>query len=164
MTKEKENLTLTYELKANDGQTLVPELKTPTAWEAFYLTQLQQRVQKDLWRGSTGIGMHRDDLLLHINGHNVKAFGSQGQQRSCALALKLAQIEYVRQEIGDFPILLLDDVMSELDNTRREQLLHFIDGRVQTFITVNDKSLIPSLPANAYFEVQDGIISEDSHG
>ena len=64
----------------------------------------------------------------------MKAFGSQGQQRSAALALKLAQLEYVRQEIDEFPVLLLDDVMSELDDQRRCQLLKFIDGKVQTLL------------------------------
>lgn len=89
---------------------------------------------------------------------SLKSFGSQGQQRSGALALKLSQLEYVRREIGEFPILLLDDVMSELDNNRRSQLLLFIDGRVQTFITVNDRELIPELAGNAYFEICSGQI------
>ena len=86
----------------------------------------------------------------------MRSFASQGQQRSCVLALKLAQLEYSRRERGNFPILLLDDVMSELDGDRRKQLLHFIDGKVQTFITVNDKALIPPLPGSAFFRVRAG--------
>ena len=89
---------------------------------------------------------------------SLKAFGSQGQQRTGALALKLSQLEYVYQEIGEYPLLLLDDVMSELDNQRRAQLLLFIDGKVQTFITVNDKELIPELSNNAYFKISSGHI------
>ena len=95
-----------------------------------------------------------------VNDRILKAFGSQGQQRSAALALKLAQLEYVRQEIDEFPVLLLDDVMSELDDQRRCQLLQFIDGKVQTFITVNDKALIPDLSGNAYFRIIEGRIAE----
>ena len=76
------------------------------------------------------------------------------------MALKLAQLEYVHQEIDEFPVLLLDDVMSELDDARRSQLLKFIDGRVQTFITVNEKVLIPNLPDNAYFRITEGKIAE----
>ena len=74
------------------------------------------------------------------------------------MALKLSQLEYVRREIGEFPILLLDDVMSELDNSRRAQLLMFIDGKVQTFITVNDRELIPELAGNNYFEIVQGSV------
>ena len=109
-------------------------------------------------RGNTGIGPHRDDIVLLLNDMSLKSFGSQGQQRSGALALKLSQLEYVRREIGEFPILLLDDVMSELDNSRRAQLLMFIDGKVQTFITVNDRELIPELAGNNYFEIVQGSV------
>ena len=113
----------------------------------------------DILRGNTGIGPHRDDLQLLLNGLSLRSFGSQGQQRSGALALKLSQLEYVHREIGEFPVLLLDDVMSELDDSRRAQLLLFIDGRVQTFITVNDRELIPNLAGNAYFRIENGVIN-----
>ena len=95
---------------------------------------------------------------LLLDGNSLKAFGSQGQQRSGALALKLSQLEYVRQEIGEFPVLLLDDVMSELDAERRAQMLQFIDGRVQTFITVNDRELIPELEGCVYYEIVQGTV------
>ena len=128
--------------------------------EVFYEKLLNERARVDIIRGNTGIGPHRDDLQILLNGMSLKAFGSQGQQRTGALALKLSQLEYVHQEIGEFPVLLLDDVMSELDNERRAQLLLFIDGRVQTFITVNDKELIPELVNNAYFKISGGSIEE----
>ena len=70
------------------------------------------------------------------------------------------QWEYVKKEAGEYPVLLLDDVMSELDSERRKQILNFIDGRVQTFITVNDKNLIPELACNRYFCVSEGSICE----
>ena len=108
----------------------------------------------------SGTGPHRDDFLFMVGNVDIRKFGSQGQQRSAALALKLAQLEYVLQEIDEFPVLLLDDVMSELDDQRRCQLLKFIDGKVQTFITVNDKALIPDLSGNAYFRIIEGRIAE----
>lgn len=157
ITGNKETLTIVYELKANNGELLYPESDF-SAWEMFYTNKLKERERIDILRGNTGIGPHRDDIILLLNDMSLKSFGSQGQQRSGALALKLSQLEYVRREIGEFPVLLLDDVMSELDNNRRAQLLLFIDGRVQTFITVNDRELIPELAGNAYFEIMQGSV------
>ena len=159
ITSNKERLVVRYEQKANNSTMLYPE-QIEEAGEDFYRKSLEERQRIDILRGNTGIGPHRDDLQLLLNGMSLKSFGSQGQQRSGALALKLSQLEYVRREIGEFPILLLDDVMSELDNNRRAQLLRFIDGRVQTFITVNDKELIPELDSNAYFEICSGVIHQ----
>ena len=157
ITGNKEILTIKYELKANNGELLYPENDFED-WEIFYTQKLAERERIDILRGNTGIGPHRDDIVLLLNDMSLKSFGSQGQQRSGALALKLSQLEYVRREIGEFPILLLDDVMSELDNSRRAQLLMFIDGKVQTFITVNDRELIPELEGNAYFEIVQGSV------
>ena len=157
ITGNKEILTIKYELKANNGELLYPENYFED-WEIFYTQKLAERERIDILRGNTGIGPHRDDIVLLLNDMSLKSFGSQGQQRSGALALKLSQLEYVRREIGEFPILLLDDVMSELDNSRRAQLLMFIDGKVQTFITVNDRELIPELAGNNYFEIVQGSV------
>lgn len=157
ITGNKEILTIKYELKANNGELLYPENDFED-WEIFYTQKLAERERIDILRGNTGIGPHRDDIVLLLNDMSLKSFGSQGQQRSGALALKLSQLEYVRREIGEFPILLLDDVMSELDNGRRAQLLMFIDGKVQTFITVNDRELIPELAGNNYFEIVQGSV------
>lgn len=158
LTGDLEELTVFYELKANNGELIYSE--EAKNWEDFYRKKLEERKNIDIARGNTGIGPHRDDLIFKVNGKILRSFGSQGQQRSAALALKLAQLEYVCQEIDEFPILLLDDVMSELDDQRRCQLLKFIDGKVQTFITVNDKSLIPDLSGNAYFKINEGKIVE----
>lgn len=157
LTNNREKINVKYEMKGNNSTLLFPT-DLEECSEEIYTKLLFEREQIDILRGNTGIGPHRDDLQLHLNGMSLKAFGSQGQQRTGALALKLSQLEYVHKEIGEFPILLLDDVMSELDNQRRSQLLLFIDGRVQTFITVNDKELIPELKNNAYFKITDGII------
>lgn len=160
ITSNKEQLAVRYELKANNGQLLYPA-DDAACGEDFYRRSLAERQRIDILRGNTGVGPHRDDLQLLLNGTSLRSFGSQGQQRSGALALKLSQLEYVRRQLGEFPVLLLDDVMSELDNSRRAQLLLFIDGRVQTFITVNDRELIPALAGNAYFKIENGVISEE---
>ena len=159
ITQHKEQLVVRYEQKGNDGTLLYPT-EAAEASEELYRSLLLQRQRIDILRGNTGVGPHRDDLQLLLNGLSLRSFGSQGQQRSGALALKLSQLEYVHREIGEYPVLLLDDVMSELDDSRRAQLLLFIDGRVQTFITVNDKEWIPALPGNAYFKICGGTISE----
>ncbi|GAE93829.1 DNA recombination and repair protein RecF [Gracilibacillus boraciitolerans JCM 21714] len=90
---------------------------------------------KEVERGTTLIGPHRDDLLFFVNEKNVQTYGSQGQQRTTALSLKLAEIELIYQEINDYPILLLDDVLSELDDFRQSHLLDTIEGKVQTFVS-----------------------------
>lgn len=90
---------------------------------------------KEIERGVTLFGPHRDDLLFQVNNRDVQTFGSQGQQRTTALSLKLAEIELIHSEIGEYPILLLDDVLSELDDFRQSHLLNTIQGKVQTFVT-----------------------------
>src|SRR5699024_9132253 len=75
------------------------------------------------------------DLVFLVNNQNVQTFGSQGQQRTTALSLKLAEIEFIHSEIDEYPILLLDDVLSELDDYRQSHLLDTIQGKVQTFVT-----------------------------
>ena len=159
LSRGKETLQMAYACKLSGG---VQEWQEPVSvTQEMLLEQLEQRQEKDIVIGYTGIGPHRDDLRFYVNGHEGKSFASQGQQRSCALALKLAQLSYVKAVRGEFPVLLLDDVMSELDNTRREELLRFIDGRVQTFVTVNDKTLIPQLPGTEYFHVEAGQVNRE---
>ena len=89
---------------------------------------------RDLYLKSTEVGPHRDDLRFTVNGIDIRHYGSQGQQRSAALSLKLAEIELVREASDDVPVLLLDDVLSELDTNRQHALLDSI-GSIQTFIT-----------------------------
>lgn len=159
ITGNKEAFDVHYELKANNGEVL-QLTEQSFDWNDFYSQKLAEREKTDILRGNTGIGPHRDDLIFIIDGVPLKAYGSQGQQRSGALAVKLSQLEYVQREIGEYPVLLLDDVMSELDAQRRKQILLFIDGRVQTFITVNDRELIPDLKGCSYFEISEGRVRE----
>ncbi|MEI5908406.1 DNA replication/repair protein RecF [Bacillus spongiae] len=95
-------------------------------------TQLRER---EIDRGVTLVGPHRDDLQFLVNDRDVQTYGSQGQQRTTALSVKLAEIELIHSEIGEYPILLLDDVLSELDDYRQSHLLNTIQGKVQTFVT-----------------------------
>ena len=155
-----ESMLINYALKTSNDFILQQSDKSESKWQEFYLKELYERQALDILRGNTSIGPHRDDLFFYVSGKLLKAFGSQGQQRSAALALKLAQLEYVKNNTGEYPVLLLDDVMSELDSERRTHLLKFIDGRVQTFITVNDKHLIPDLNNNAYFYIENGKVMQ----
>ena len=161
LSNQADCLEIKYEMKGNNGQLFYPEEDNVKDVKEFYLKSLNERRFKDIMQGNTGIGIHRDDFRTYINGLDSKAFASQGQQRCCALALKLSQIEYVKQISGGYPVLLLDDVMSELDQQRRKQLIHFINDKVQTIITVNDKTLIPDFGSNRYFNVEQGNIKED---
>lgn len=96
--------------------------------------ELKNSLEKDLKFCSTNVGPHRDDLCFTNREMDLRKYGSQGQQRTCALALKLAEIEIVKQMTGDFPVLLLDDVLSELDRSRQNYLLDSIHD-IQTIIT-----------------------------
>ena len=88
-------------------------------------------------QGNTAKGPHKDDIEFYINGINARNFGSQGQQRTCALSLKLAEISIIEEETGEKPILLLDDVMSELDIQRQEFLIKSLND-IQIFITTTE--------------------------
>ena len=160
LSDQADHLEIKYEMKGNNGKLLYPEDYNLTDMKDFYIKSLNERRFKDIMQGNTGIGVHRDDLKIYINDLDSKSFASQGQQRCCALSLKLSQIEYVKQTTGEYPVLLLDDVMSELDQHRRNQLIGFINDKVQTIITVNDKELIPDFGSNQYFSVEKGIIKE----
>ena len=100
-----------------------------------YQEKYERIREREIERGVTLFGPHRDDLLFFVNNRDVQAFGSQGQQRTTALSVKLAEIELIKSEIGEYPILLLDDVLSELDDHRQSHLLSTIQGKVQTFVT-----------------------------
>lgn len=115
----------------------------------------------DLSRAQTTIGPHRDDLRLTINGVDARTYASQGQQRTAALALKLGELEFIRARTGEYPVLLLDDVFSELDARRRAMLLGLLGGDVQKVITATGTEGIRwrDLPEVAFFEVNAGSVS-----
>ena len=84
------------------------------------------------------MGPHRDEVTFSIDGRPARAYGSQGQQRSVVLAWKMAEVEVTRDIAGHPPLLLLDDVMSELDEHRRERLMEFVEGEIQTVVTTTN--------------------------
>ncbi len=140
--------------------------------ESILLERFKNTHQEDYERGTTGSGPHRDDLELSLDGDGLRAFASQGQQRSAALALKLAELQIIMEETGEMPVLLLDDVFSELDSRRRACLLSNIEN-AQVFITCTDRSFIlqkmkdslePSsqskVPELTFFEVIDGSVQK----
>lgn len=103
--------------------------------KAAFEQDLKRLQSREIMLGSTIVGPHRDDIQFIVNNNDVAVFGSQGQQRTTALAVKLAEIDLMQQETGEYPILLLDDVLSELDANRQTHLLLAIQDKVQTFIT-----------------------------
>ena len=130
--------------------------------EEQFLSMLEKNRQKDIFRKTTSIGPHRDDLAFFINNMNA-TFGSQGQHRSVVLSLKLAEIELMEEITREKPILLLDDVMSELDNYRQLQLLETISNNIQTFITTTTLDHLKELPEELkIFTVQAGHIKTAS--
>ena len=114
---------------------------------------LKKNLEKDFKLGYTTVGIHRDDIDIFLNDTEVKNFGSQGQQRTVALSLKLAELENMKEHCGEYPILLLDDVFSELDTERQARLLKFV-GRTQTFITCTDERKL----SGRLFEIVSGKI------
>jgi len=153
ITNNKENLTVVYHKHGIDGKDI------DNLAEEYRLKLVELR-QNDIWRGSTSVGPHRDDLILSVNGINLRTFGSQGQQRTGVLALKLAELEFIKSETGEYPVLLLDDVMSELDASRREHLITFIQDRIQTFITATEKKYFPNNEFGEFHQVVNGTIME----
>ena len=103
-----------------------------------YIKELEKNRKIDIIKGYTGKGIHRDDLKLYINDKEIGIFGSQGQHRSAILSIKLSELEIIKEEIEEKPILLLDDFMSELDKERRENFLEDVKD-TQIIITCTDK-------------------------
>lgn len=123
-----------------------------------FLENLKKSREMDIKRGFTAIGIHRDDFMIYINSRPVAIFGSQGQQRTAVLSLKLCELQIVKEELNENPILLLDDFMSELDFKRRKNFLENIDGN-QVIITCTDK--IELEKKASYFFVDKGVCKKE---
>ena len=148
ISAQTENLSVLYEMHGLDSQ-------------ENFLETLRARRFEDIRRGSTSIGAHLDDLKFLINGRELKSFGSQGQLRTVALALKLSELQFLKSETGEYPLLLLDDVMSELDSARREMLLEFLSReRVQTLITAADRAYFPTQTFGRIFLIKAGVLTD----
>lgn len=144
---QKENLKIGYLTKVT-GENV---------YQTFKAKLLESR-KEDMLKGSTSVGPHRDDMYVYINGSSAREFGSQGQQRSCVISLKLAESEIQYEVFGEKPVILLDDVMSELDIKRQEYLFNFVRG-YQIFITACEKNDARILDSAKLFEVKNGVIS-----
>lgn len=129
ISQEKEVLQIDYLSNIPATIQSLPEI------QQHFAQALAQVKERERFRQITLVGPHRDDLDFLINEKNVQTFGSQGQQRTTALSVKLAEIDLMKEETGEYPVLLLDDVMSELDDSRQLHLLATIEGKVQTFLT-----------------------------
>jgi len=122
-----------------------------------YKKALENNLQNDYFKGYTSFGPHKDDIQILVNGIDIRNFGSQGQQRTAALSLKLAELGLIKQETGKNAVLLLDDVLSELDGNRQKYLIQSMKD-VQVFITTAtiDEKLISELPKGKSFYVDNG--------
>lgn len=123
-----------------------------------FLEELKKSLHTDIQKGYTTKGIHRDDFYVYINKKQVNVYGSQGQNRTVILSLKLAELEVIREEIGEEPILLLDDFMSELDQKRRRKMIESIQDR-QVLITCTEKFEIENKPKKIFF-IKEGKIEE----
>ena len=121
-----------------------------------YLRLLKERRKLDIIKGFTTKGVHRDDFVIYINGKEVNIYGSQGQNRTVVLSLKLAELNVIYDEIGEYPVFLLDDFMSELDEKRRKNFLNNIKN-TQVILTGTEKINLTNLEYNLY-NVKNGSI------
>ena len=124
--------------------------------------KLFMNTDRDIFQGSTTVGPHRDDVLFYIGNQEIKTYGSQGQKRTAALSLKMAEIEIVEKITGEKPILLLDDVLSELDRNRQNYLLENIKG-IQTIITCTglEEFVKNGINIDQTFEIVNGSIKDN---
>lgn len=157
ISHEKEVLTIEY-----ISNYLPKNLEGKALYDKIYsgmLSELKEKLNLDMKRGYTSVGPHRDDLSFLINDIDSKKFGSQGQVRTTALSLKLSEIGIIKETIGESPILILDDVLSELDHIRQNQLIHYISD-IQTFITTTEvHSILSENLKNAkIIQVTDGSV------
>jgi DNA replication and repair protein RecF len=125
--------------------------------EGYFYDEIKKAYRNDLKQRTTTRGPHKDDISFYVNGINMRSFGSQGQQRTCALSLKLAELDLIKEETGEDAILLLDDVMSELDASRQAFLIKTLEDN-QLFITNThmDEKLLSSFPEAKKITIRNG--------
>ena len=145
ITNEKEKIEINYFSDANTRQNFINELKS--------------RRKLDIIKGYTTKGIHRDDFMIYINGKEIQIYGSQGQNRTAILSLKLAELNVISEEIGENPILLLDDFMSELDSKRRKNFLERIKD-IQVIITCTEKLVLEKSKYFSYNVIEGNVIEE----
>ena len=154
ITNGKETLEISYDANIEKKESLEEQ--------KYYLKkELSKNLKADIFRRSTSAGPHKDDLRICAEGMDIRRFGSQGQQRTAALSLKLAEIKMIREETGVSPILLLDDVLSELDEERQRFLIRSME-EIQLFITTAElnEEVKKQLSAGETFFVENGTVKK----
>lgn len=141
------------------GKDHLQTIYKPNCEEGALAEKLRRNLERDIFFGATQSGPHKDDVIFSIDGREVKVYGSQGQQRTTALAARLAEIDLIWQETGEEPVLLLDDVFSELDERRQKYLLESIGG-LQAFVTCTgiEDSVKKYIARDNLFYVENGVI------
>lgn len=148
-----ENLKLVYDPSFSFG-----DADDEKEIEVAFRDIIRKNRERELKKGTTMTGPQRDDIDIILNGESTRVYASQGQQRTSVLSMKLAEIDLMKDETGEYPVLLLDDVLSELDDNRKEYLLESIEG-IQTLITSTEKRFFTrSSDGSAFFHVVDGTI------
>jgi len=130
-------------------------------YKEMYFDKVKKNRKRDFYRKNTSIGPHKDDLKILIDGIDARSYGSQGQQRTAALSLKLAEIKLIEEETKEKPILLLDDVLSELDISRQQFLINTLKN-LQIFITTTEinELLNSKIEEKEYYKVTNGKIEK----
>lgn len=144
LSKGREQMALIYEESADERE---------------LYTAIREARTRDMKAGFSTVGPHRDDFEVMIGGAQARLYGSQGQQRSAVLSLKLAEAALLRESYGENPVILLDDVMSELDYSRQEYILNHIEG-FQVFITCCDPTAITRLTGGAVYHIENGCVTD----
>lgn len=153
ISSEKEELSLSYVSDILTGAVSSSEIRP------LYLEKLREARRNDIFTGSTTLGAHRDDINFFLDASLAKRFASQGQQRSIALSLTFALCELIEEKKGQIPIILLDDVMSELDRSRRDSVGQLIRGK-QVFITCTGVDFDTDRSVTSCFRADNGKITE----
>ena len=126
------------------------------------LLKMEKSLTKDLFVKKTTFGIHRDDIEFNLGGHNLKLFGSEGQQKNAVIAYKFAIIESIIEQTNEYPIFILDDLFGELDKEKIQNITNNLNSKVQTFITTTDIDFInqEDLKETKIFNIKDGKIEE----
>ena len=155
LTDETERFTVTYHCSMGAiGDFSAEQIKS------LFGNIIEQKLDEEIIKGTTLWGPHRDDMIFYLNGMDLKRYGSQGQQRTGILSLKMAELQVFYKCFGEYPILLLDDVMSELDDNRRHYLIEMMKkNKIQTIITgANIELLTEEIAKDEFFSVSEGKI------
>lgn len=136
----------------------------PRVEEDNFVNYLREKRGEEINRGLSLIGPQRDDLIFTLDGKNARAFASEGETRTIAICLRLASLKYIYEQSGEYPVLLLDDVFSELDEHRKQYLVNSLQGDIQTFITTADEHILEDLPLanSSIFRVKKGEVLGES--